>query len=149
MRILFAAIMITLLQTGFAAAESFTFTVTFEPAAQKTVTVGKRSASLMSNKGKYSQKWASGVVTTGNVTCTVWSTGEEDGFDSRGICETVDSDGGTAGYLYTCNFLNDAKTETVCWGEQSGKGGKFDGRTGSITWGQEDNKASGGGLWKG
>lgn len=148
MRVLFTAIAAFILQTGFAAAESFTFTVTFDPAVQKNVTVRTRSASVSTTRGKYLQKWASGVLTTGEVECTAWSTEAGADFDSRGICETKDSDGGRAGYIYSCNFLNDTKTETVCWGEQSGKGGKFDGRTGTVTWGQKDNKAAGGGLWK-
>lgn len=148
MRLLFATLVLTAFSSGFAAAESFTFTVAFEPAEHKSVTVGTHYAFFSATKGKFVQKWASGDRTTGDVVCTAWSTETGAAFDSRGICETTDSNGGNAGYIYNCNFLNDTKTETVCWGQQSGRGGKFDGRMGTVTWGQKDNKASGGGLWK-
>lgn len=148
MRVILATLCLILGQTSYAAAESFTFTVNFEPPVAKTVTVGDNSATLTTSAGKYVQKWTSGATTTGEARCTTWSTGKEEGFDSRGLCETKDNDGGTADFLFSCNYLKENRTESVCWGEQSGKGGRFDGRTGTVTWGQKNNIASGGGLWK-
>ena len=148
MRVLFAASTITIALMGAAAAESFTRIATLEPTTIKTVTVGTHTATLTSFKGTYVHKWASGTAeTTGTVACTSWSNPPGSPFHTSGICEDVDSDGGKGSYIHSCNFLNEAKTETECWGVQSGKGGKIDGRTGTITWKIKDNKGAAAGIY--
>lgn len=134
----------TLLFSGFAHAESFTFTTNWEPAEVKAATVGARTITLSSVKGNVVLKWASGTESRGAVECNSWSGEPGATFETIGICNATYEDGGKLELHYGCTFTNEAKTESNCWSVNSGTGGKVNG-PGTTSWNSKGNKAAGGG----
>lgn len=136
-------------------AESFTFT------GENTVTSriefampGGGGVQAVNSTGKATATYADGRTDASTSACAVQSRPPEDEFDSTGACEMTDSAGDKFGTTFACNVTSAEKRTVACWGIMVGISGKYQGRSGTVTWtgaGSEDrttSTASGGGSWQ-
>jgi hypothetical protein len=144
---------LSILLTGNAMAQSFTYDVVWQPVENIGGMTGpdgmQGAAGVVS--GSYTTTYQDGSVQKGNVRCVGMDQPDNGLFDLHMSCTAKDSSG-EASLVYGCNWLGDPGPETPlgCVGGLQGKTGETAGRNGSLTmeW-YSTTQSRGTGQWYG
>jgi hypothetical protein len=116
-------------------AQSFTFqsTATVQNAVAAPVKGGKPVQAVFI-AGKSQTNWLGGKTSTNTFQCASWSSTPGSLFDSYTACTYADTNGDSASIIAGCDFTNDARTESDCWGGINGLEGPHKGKSGTMAW---------------
>lgn len=132
-----------------ALAETFTFNSTSEPGGTITLELPEGLVTAGSVSGSSTSNFSSGETQSSKFTCHSMTEAPSATFDMTGLCEVIDD--GVAGnnykILFGCNYANEERTASSCWGGLFGTGGRFDGKSGTVSWSSKDGASSGTGQW--
>ena len=97
--------------------------------------------------GTTTTTYASGKVETSAYTCYSMTQPPGSIFDMHGVCDVKDAAGDTFGVLFGCNYMNEERTVSNCFGGLAGLTGKYKDRGGNITWHSTGDTSTGTGQW--
>lgn len=148
-----AAAFVTMLFTGLAHAETFSFTTTSETISQIIIPLPRGGVAAASwIKGSSTGVDSKGTDVSGTYVCSGRTNPPNDTFHLGTLCD-VTGKGGDAFSIYAgCSFLNKERTESSCVGGLVGKAGTYKDRKGTITWhgkqtAEKTGTSIGAGVW--
>jgi hypothetical protein len=103
--------------------------------------------------GEVQIAYASGAKAAATTECATWSAPRGAAFTSYGICLVNETGAGVSSVSLSCTAEKEDGLVSNCWGLLTGTQGKHNGRTGTVSWRNEQSadrkstKASGTGIW--
>jgi hypothetical protein len=85
--------------------------------------------------------------------CATWPAPQGSLFTTTGACVATDADGSRYTVVVSCRSVNDKNTVNDCFGQLTGLGGVYQGKTGTVSWrgtlsaDAESTTATGTGMW--
>lgn len=131
-----------------ASAETFSFTSSGEPTGGIEVPMPDgNNVTAGTSAGTTTWTWASGKSSTSTYVCHVMSQRPGEMFNVHGVCDSSEDGKISSSVLFGCNYTNAEKTQSNCVGGLIGRGGQFEGKSGTISWHGSPEGSVGAGQW--
>jgi hypothetical protein len=156
MKALFAGMIVLCCASAAAQAETFTFTNENKNTARVAVPMPPPATPAVGamSTAEGTVTYADGKTEKVTGTCSTQTRPPGDQFSLTGVCENTNEAGDKTGVTFGCSIVDAEKRTSNCWGILIGLSGKYQGRSGTLTWtavGNEDQsgaKGAGGGSWR-